>query len=242
MLVVDVGNTRIKWGLHDGSAWLVQEAAGRNELSRLAETVRQCRYDGPAVLSNVAGAAARMSVEALLNELGVASHWIQAQPQACGVRNGYARPGQLGSDRWAALVAAWNLQRAACVVASAGTALTVDALSRDGDFLGGFIIPGRNMMLSAIAAQTAGVADIVGSLTAFPASTGDAVHTGILTAMAGAVERMCRTLEQREGVSPVLMLTGGDAPVLQEALSSHGVIMDNLVLEGLLLIAEEMGI
>jgi type III pantothenate kinase len=125
------------------------------------------------------------------------------------------------------------------VVVSAGTALTVDALSSRAEFLGGLIVPGLSMMKAALAANTAGVGPIDGQMREFPASTGDAVHSGALRAMAGAVEYICETLARREGTAPVLLLTGGDAEALQATLSGVGEIVDNLVLEGLVLIAKE---
>jgi type III pantothenate kinase len=124
-------------------------------------------------------------------------------------------------------------------VASAGTALTVDALSSRGEFLGGLIVPGFAMMQQALAANTAGVSPVDGCFKDFPVTTGEAVHSGALQAMAGAVERMRMTLEKREQSKPHLLLAGGDAPALQGVLSGAGEIVDNLVLEGLILIAGE---
>lgn len=240
MLAIDAGNTRVKWGIHNGSAWVIQEAAGHNELALIAESVQKFQAVGPAVISNVAGPAVQASLQTMLDELDFDAYWVKPQAQACGVSNGYAQPAQLGSDRWASLIAAWQRTRSPCVVASAGTALTVDALSSRGEFLGGLIVPGLSMMKAALNLNTAGVAHTDGRLAEFPASTGDAVHGGALAAMVGAVERMCRTLARREGMEPMLWLTGGDAAALHEALSDRGTIMDNLVLEGLVLIAGEL--
>jgi len=240
MLVVDVGNTRVKWGLHDGKGWLLQDAAGHDELSRIAESIRPFRNPGVAIVSNVAGTALQVALQALFGKLDLPVYWVQAGLQACGVRNGYARPTQLGSDRWAALIAAWNQYGTACVVANAGTALTVDALSSRGEFLGGMILPGLGLMKSALSSHTSGVLQTEGQLTEFPSSTGDAVHSGILAAMAGAVDRMCRSLMKSENLEPKLLLSGGDAVLLHGALSGHGAIVDNLVLEGLSLIAGEL--
>lgn len=240
LLAIDAGNTRVKWGVHDGAGWVVQASAGYDELAQIAISVRKFRVSGPVVISNVAGANIQTALQAVLDELGWDAHWITSQAHACGVSNGYAQPAQLGSDRWVALIAAWNLTRSACVLASAGTALTVDALSSRGEFLGGLIVPGLSMMKTALNLNTAGIAHTDGRLADFPISTGDAVHSGVIAAMAGAVERMCRMLTRREGAEPKLLLTGGDAAVLHDALSGHGAIMDNLVLDGLVLLAGEL--
>ena len=84
-----------------------------------------------------------------------------ATPEAAGVRNGYARPAQLGADRWAALVGAWNQERRPCLVVNAGTALTIDVLLEDperpghGYFAGGCILPGFDLMRGALNRHTA---------------------------------------------------------------------------------------
>lgn len=235
ILAIDAGNTRIKWGVYDGT-WLVQGAAGLAELPGLIQQYPSLRQ---AVVANVAGLQVGANIQMLLEQYEIAIQWVSAQAQACGVTNCYAQPVQLGSDRWAALVAAWNLKQTACVVASAGTALTVDAVSSRGEFLGGLILPGFFMMRQALMANTAGVVAIDGHLEDFPKTTGDAVHSGALHAMAGAVERMRTTLEAHEGAPPQLLLTGGDAPTLLAALSGVGEIVDNLVLEGLIFLAGE---
>lgn len=235
ILAIDAGNTRIKWGVYDG-AWLAQGAVAHDALPGLDRYYPLLRQ---AVVSNVAGPQAGAAIQAWLAKHDIPIHWVSAQAQACGVANGYKQPGQLGSDRWAALVAAWQLKQSACVVALAGTALTVDALSSRGEFVGGLIVPGAAMMKQALLSNTAGVAAIDGRLEDFPQTTGDAVYSGALRAMAGAVQRMQAMLEVREGRKPQLVLAGGDAPALQAALSGAGEIVDNLVLEGLILLAGE---
>ncbi len=238
ILVVDAGNTRVKWGVYD-NGWQAQGSLRHDELHRLAPALQAYAGLGQAVISSVAGAVVDAGLQAQLDSLGIAARCIKAQASACGVTNGYANPAQLGSDRWAAAVAAWQRTHAACVVASAGTALTVDALSSRGEFLGGLIVPGLTMMKQALAANTAGGLAVEGELRDFPAATGDAVHSGALRAMAGAVEQMLARLAQREMVPVKLLLAGGDAGALQSALSGAGEIVDNLVLEGLILIAKE---
>lgn len=238
ILAVDAGNSRIKWGVHDGRAWLAQDAVGHDGLNRMAAALRGFSGIRQAVISNVAGTGMAAALQAMLDEAGIEAHWVRAVPRACGVSNGYA---QLGSDRWAALVAAWHRQQGACVVACAGTALTVDALSSRGEFLGGLIVPGLSLMKTALNTNTAGLTDMEdGRLCAFPSSTGDAVHSGALQAMAGAVDRLYQELASREAGAPALLLAGGDATTLRPVLSPACEIVDNLVLEGLVLLAREI--
>lgn len=237
IVAIDAGNTCCKWGVFDASGVLVRQGtidtAQVTALAHAGQDWLGCRR---VVLSNVAGAAVGRQLQAVCDQLGLPLMTIVATPSACGVTNGYLPPALLGVDRWAALVAAWNRYREPCVVATAGTALTVDALSSQGEFLGGLIVPGRRMMQSALAAGTAGLGEPAGVLQHFPVNTGDAICSGAWLAMAGAVERMCHALQAREGRAPRCVLSGGDAAGLQVVLPSPAEIADNLVLHGLWLI------
>jgi type III pantothenate kinase len=107
------------------------------------------------IVSNVGGDGARSGLSDLFAHWGVQPQWAVASAYQCGVRNYYADPTQLGSDRWASLIAAWRIQRQGCIVVSAGTAMTVDALSDTGEFLGGIIVPGLQLMQNALIRGTA---------------------------------------------------------------------------------------
>lgn len=240
IVAIDAGNTRTKWGVLDSSGALLHQGAVENSqvhtLANASQDWLGCRR---AVVSNVAGAAVAEILQSLCKNLQLPLITVTAKASACGVTNGYTRPEQLGSDRWAALLAAWNRYREPCVVATAGTALTVDALSAQGEFLGGLIVPGWRMMQSSLASGTAGLGALEGHLQYFPVNTGDAICSGAWLAMAGAVEKMCNSLQEREGRTPRCVLSGGDAARLQAALSSPAEIADNLVLHGLWLIERE---
>ncbi len=234
LLAIDAGNTRIKWAVHDGKQWLAQGSALHAEASNLAEAWPQPIHN--AIVSNVAGKEIQQSIQQQLDVLEIPVTWVVSGAAACGVKNSYDNPAQLGTDRWAAMIAAWQRCQAACVVVSAGTALTVDALSSQGEFLGGLIVPGLHVMHAALARNTAGLSHGGGEMSDFPTCTSDAMHSGALHAMTGAVSAMLLKLQQREGAAPGLILTGGDAHALKAALSGQGEIVDNLVLEGLVLL------
>lgn len=240
ILAIDAGNTRIKWGVHDGANWSQNGVVTCEEVASLEECWRSLEHVDRAVVASVAAATVNVALDRLLQELGMPSCRVGVSRQASGVKNGYEDPAKLGVDRWAAMIAAWQAKHAACVVVSAGTAMTVDALSSQGEFLGGLIVPGLAMMKSALMRDTASVGLQPGDRQDFPACTGDAVHSGVVYAMTGAVRHMVDRLAAREGSIPALILSGGDAAVLQQALLGEGEIMDNLVLEGLLVMAKEV--
>lgn len=238
ILAVDVGNSRIKWGLHDGVAWLRQGVADHAEFAQLAgiwaaQPVRQIVY------SHVAGILLEGRLTDALRLLGVSPQRVVAQSFQCGVRNGYAPPEQLGSDRWAALIAARRRCGGACVVVNAGTAMTVDALSGEGVFLGGLIVPGYATMRRALASDAAALTLAEGQFQIFPANTADALHSGALAALSGAVAHLMSELSSLSGETPACLVSGGDAALLLPQLPTSATKVDNLVLEGLIEIARE---
>ncbi|MEZ0236422.1 MAG: type III pantothenate kinase [Methylophilaceae bacterium] len=237
ILAIDTGNTRTKWGIFDDKGMQIAQGALDNlEIALLPDALKEFQGFRRAVVSNVAGEAVATRLNIGLAALGIPVLWVQSQAVACGVKNGYPQPEQLGSDRWAALIGAWNTHHAPCVVANAGTAMTVDALSGEGEFLGGLIVPGYGMMRESLFTGTAAIAAATGQWRDFPVSTADAVQTGALTAMAGAVQHMVALLEMREGRAPVCLLSGGDADMLAAALPRPAFIVPNLVLLGLVLL------
>ncbi len=239
LLAVDAGNSFVKLAYHDGSQWLGVE---RVALSGFA--AKAAAWEGPRPdvvwVSDVAGPAFRDSLAGLVRSWACPVRWVRPSERCCGVVNGYRRPSQLGSDRWCALVAAHRLGGEAKVVASVGTAVTVDGLTADGVFLGGLILPGIALMQAVLAAHTAGVGETRGSHEVFPRDTGNGVYTGALAGIAGAVERVADWLAERAGRAEVV-LTGGGAGVVAPLVRRPQRVVPNLVLEGLLCMAREEG-
>lgn len=237
ILAVDAGNSRIKWGLHDGSAWLARGAVPAGDATGLALAWKGIPRPEKAIVSNVAGKKTedwlRQALAALCGEVS----WARALAEQCGVRNGYRNPAQLGSDRWAALIGARGVETGPCLVACAGTALTADALTADGRFRGGIIAPGLGLMERALAGNAAALEPGEGRFAPFPDNTADAMRSGALQALAGAVERMLRQLEAETGSDVRCIVSGGDAPALLPLLPPSTRHVENLVLEGLLRIA-----
>jgi type III pantothenate kinase len=239
ILAVDAGNTRIKWGLHHGGAWTATGAVAHAAREELAAAWSRLQAPGRIAIANVAGPESESFLHRLLGRWEAEQVWVRSRAQQCGVRNGYRDPGQLGCDRWASLIAARSLEPGPCLVVTAGTALTVDALAGDGLFLGGIIVPGVGLMKQALAGNTAGLREEAGGFEDLPRSTADAIESGAVQALAGAVERMAALLAARGGGAPRCLLSGGAAAVLAPRLSLPLRRVDNLVLEGLLILARD---
>jgi len=232
ILCIDSGNTRLKWGLRDGDAWLATGAVTHAQAATLALPQAPSRI----VACNVAGAAGTAAIEALARRHGLAAEWVRSQAAQCGVVNRYDNPDQLGADRWAALVGARALQAGACIVVMCGTATTVDVLDGDGTFQGGLILPGFDMMRGALADSTADLPTARGEFRALPRNTFDAIASGAIQATLGAVERMAVPL----GPDAACIVSGGAAATLVPRLALPYRVVDNLVLEGVARIADAM--
>jgi len=237
LLAIDAGNTRVKWGAHDGTRWTKQAAIATARAHELAAEWSALPPPEMVIAANVAGGALASLLTAALAQTGATPRWITSVREQCGVTNGYDDPGRLGSDRWAALIGAWRLCGGPSVVVTAGTALTVDALTARGVFVGGLIVPGIDLMKRSLAAHTAGLGLHSGDYSPFPRNTADAIATGALDSLCGAVERTARRLMESGEAQPCCVLSGGAAREIARRLTLPLKLVDNLVLEGLLTIA-----
>jgi len=240
LLLIDAGNTRIKWALADAGAapgaWLAS-GARPHAMPELLTADWQAALAGRAVsqvlLSNVAGPALGQVLQTLLAALPAPDVVCFASlPQLAGLRNGYRDPYQLGCDRFAAAIGGrWLVPDQPIVIATCGTATTIDAVSADGCFVGGMILPGLGLMAGALARNTAQLPHITPAAQlphGFADNTADAILSGCLAAQAGAIERACAA----HGATSCL-LSGGAAPAVATALSQPYRMVDNIVLLGL---------
>ncbi|MEP7208339.1 MAG: type III pantothenate kinase [Casimicrobiaceae bacterium] len=243
-LVLDLGNSRMKWGLHGPRGWAALGVTPNAEIGTLSlRDWQNLPRPVRAVGVNVAGEAARVRVEAQIARWRLVPQWLASSAAACGVSNGYRVPGQLGADRWASLVAARQRTLAGespqtpAVVVNAGTAVTIDALDADGRFLGGLILPGLRLMLRALAENTAALKVPPGTFSVFPDNTPDALYAGSILAVTGAIAQVRASLD-RDNVVAHCFLAGGAAHEIAPHLTPPVEVVDNLVLEGVLALAD----
>jgi type III pantothenate kinase len=234
IVCLDSGNSRIKWGVHDGQAWLAQGAVAHADLAQLAALLDQWPSPDKVLLANVAGAEAAGKIRAALAAWLPVWHEVKAEAKSCGVTNHYKNPQQLGVDRWCALLGARAQCATACVVVMAGTATTIDTLDQQGNFLGGLILPGLELMHRALARDTAGLPFANGRHAGQPRCTDDAIVSGAIEAQAGAIERAFSRLAAPDATC---LLSGGNAALLAKHLNIPCQVRENLPLEGLCLLA-----
>lgn len=241
-LLIDAGNTRIKWAVvNEGGGWLRNGVLPVGQASELPGLIADAHGLQQIWASNVAGENVAHHIRSIGAGKPIQQYFVIARKMQCGVRNGYSNAAQLGSDRWAALIAAWHLVQGECLVVNCGTAITIDALSAQGEFLGGLILPGIELMQRSMAGATdqlksADDALRQGKYERFPQNTADALFSGAIQAGCGAIQRQHALFGDDD--APVV-LSGGSTDALKEKIKLPLRVVDNLVLQGLLLISQE---
>lgn len=237
ILLIDAGNTRIKWCVLDGGARIADGALFHADLHRLADVLPSDLKLTRTLGANVAGTDIARRIAETLQPSGTDIEWITPSADCSGVRNAYAQPERLGADRWAALIGARSLHQGAALVVMAGTATTIDMLTPGGDFIGGVILPGEYLMRQALARHTAQLELSDGAVVTAPCTTADAIVSGCREAQLGAIERMFARIAKLPGAQ--CLLGGGGAESLAADLALPVLRVDDLVLRGLACIAAQ---
>ena len=238
-LLLDLGNTRLKWAWHDGGALHARGAVAHDDAG-WADAFASALREGPAParawLAAVGAEPLAAAVGAAVRDArpGCALARVQSPAAGAGVVNAYAEPARLGVDRFLALVGARGRTPGAALVAGCGTALAIDAIDAGGRHLGGVIAPGARRMREAVLATTARVRPRgEGPPAVFGRSTEEGLDAGCALAAAALVDRLVDEATARLGEAPALLLHGGDAEALIERLRHRASLAPDLVLEGL---------
>ncbi|WP_188209306.1 bifunctional biotin--[acetyl-CoA-carboxylase] ligase/type III pantothenate kinase [Neisseria subflava] len=239
-LLLDGGNSQLKWAWVENGTFTEVGRAPYRDLAQLGEEWLQFADDDVKIVGcAVCGSVKKAMVE---EQLTRPVEWLSSMPQALGIRNHYRRPEEHGSDRWFNALGSRRFTQNACVVVSCGTAVTTDALTEDNHYLGGTIMPGFHLMKEAMALKTANLNRPIGKVYPFPTTTPNAIASGMMDAVCGALMMMHGRLKDKTGGGkPVdIIITGGGAARVVQALPESFVhdnqvkIVDNLVIHGLL--------
>ncbi len=247
-LLIDIGNTRIKWArVSDGRLGRPRATHharwGAGDFGRVLGSGP--RFDR-IIVSSVASAKINAALSLAARRAQQPSpEFVVTRRRACGVTVAYLEPWRLGVDRFLAMIAAHErYARSVCIV-GVGTAMTVDLLDGTGRHRGGAIIPAPQLMVSSLLNGTSGIreraeggADGRGPAL-FGRSTRAAVEQGARFAAAATVERAVREARALLGRTPRVVLTGGGARDLQPLIRVPGVLLPDLVLQGLAVWAAE---
>nr|WP_314595694.1 bifunctional biotin--[acetyl-CoA-carboxylase] ligase/type III pantothenate kinase [uncultured Neisseria sp.] len=239
-LLLDGGNSQLKWAWVENGTFSEVGRAPYRDLAQLGEEWLRFADEGVKIVGcAVCGSVKKAMVE---EQLTRPVEWLSSMPQALGIRNHYRRPEEHGSDRWFNALGSRRFTQNACVVVSCGTAVTTDALTEDNHYLGGTIMPGFHLMKEAMALKTANLNRPIGKVYPFPTTTPNAIASGMMDAVCGALMMMHGRLKDKTGEGkPVdIIITGGGAARVVQALPESFVhdnqvkIVDNLVIHGLL--------
>lgn len=247
-VVIDIGNTRIKWAeVEDGRLAKPGSAVHRDAPDRaFAALAAALPKDlSRAIVANVAGdAVASQLTELLRIRSRIAPQFVAVQAEQFGVRCAYADPARLGIDRWIAVLAAHHLAAGAACVIDAGTAATFDAVDSQGRHLGGLIMPGPRLLAGVLDRNTSNIGATLAAVTPpsgldlLGKNTDAAVGNGAMLALAGALDRAVDAVETALAERATVYLTGGDAPALRGWLETEVELRADLVLEGLALFSD----
>ena len=253
-LLIDMGNTRLKWGIASAGQIISGLPLDNNRISRdvLVELWKGIYRPRRLAISCVCANQLLELVQSVALDLwlDVDIVLVKSQAQAFGVINAYQQPEKLGVDRWLSLVAVWHkYQRQACI-ADCGTAITLDLIDADGRHQGGLISPGLTLMRKSLSQGTAALPladpDHVladgsmlyagsGNPVVMPAnSTEAAIYNGVLAAAVGLIEHVLA----KQPANRQLILTGGDAGLIAGQLGFSAIMEPDLVLRGLLCVLE----
>ncbi len=235
VLLLDIGNSRLKWlslaALADPLPPAQAIAHGGEPAAALATLAATLRQPLQAVyIAQVLGAAQEATLAAAVQQLWACTpQFARSSAQCGGLRSAYAEASRLGVDRWLLLLAGWARGQGAFKVASAGTALTFDAVDASGQHQGGVIAPGLAGMIDTTLGRTRfAVGDMAADFGAgLGQDTEACVRQGALHAAAGLLDRLAA---RHPGPG---LLAGGDARTLAPHLQDRWQLEPDLVLQGL---------
>ncbi|MDC0947886.1 type III pantothenate kinase [Gammaproteobacteria bacterium] len=235
-LLIDIGNSACKFALVEQMRVLQTGQMASADLPGDFARLDLARFPLERILvSNVAGRYAEESLSAWAARDGAPQpEWVGVDRRACGVINRYQPPNSLGVDRWAALVAVRQVTRTPAVVIDVGSAVTIDCLSAEGEFVGGWILPGLNLSMRALVEGTADIrVDFSRALDRAGLSTAGAVSAGTVLAVSGGVEAALRLARRRfANQAPEVFVTGGDGRWLLDQTQLAARYEPHLVLKG----------
>jgi type III pantothenate kinase len=243
-LLLDIGNTRIKWGWLDRGAVRHGGAAvhGGDPASVLSGVTAAAERPERVLAVSVAGEAVTDAVRSwVARQWDVDLRQLRAEEEMAGIRNGYRNPRQLGADRWAAVIGAYSASRTAVCVADCGSALTLDGVTAEGQHRGGLIMPGWQLMRRSLHRGTAALPLVdVDDAQLFARDTVGAIGSGTLLGLAAMVDQLAQRMAGELGPDVRLWLTGGDAPALIPHLRMRFEHAPDLVLQGLAAVADQL--
>lgn len=250
LLLLDLGNSRLKWAIvAEATQSIVTQNSIDNANFSEAALSQQFRFAtadsfisrvylsavGQHTLAQRLAAYCQTTFNLSLTELQTLPS-LQLDATNLQLINAYADPDQLGVDRWLNMLAAYQMHQSAVMVVSIGTATTIDIVDASGRHLGGYILPGIEMMQSALQNATADKNISVGQLTLedinLASNTQNATAKGVLLTQVASIEKIYQQYAKHK---LQLVMTGGGIKAIQTFITMPYQLECDLVFKGMLL-------
>lgn len=242
-LLIDIGNTRIKWLSSQYVDDVTNAEIFYSETPALLSLVWE-KIERPrrVAIANVAQTERSEELVGLVQKLwpDIEIIMVRTSAQACGVTNAYIHSEHLGVDRWLALLAINRFYLLPAIIVDCGTAITLDVLAPGGIHKGGLIVPGLVMMKQSLQQGTSKLEYVDSSAqTLLGESTPSCINNGALTMAVGLIEKIYKQLITDEGTDYTVILTGGDAHIIAQHLTINSQVAINTVLQGLAIFIDD---
>lgn len=234
-MLVDVGNSRIKWSWQSKlNQQTLNHQGWQDALEKLHHHL-QLEQPSTVFLVHVLGDDFNSRLRAVCVDLSIDLRLITTKHQSSLIRHGYEQPDQLGADRFVALHGAVSeFSAQACIVIDCGTAVTIDLVDTDGKHLGGVILPGVRLWLESLMKNTSAL-DQWGNYSrqVLATNTADGVSWGCINGLSAAIASIVKQMETQCSKPCKRIICGGDSVVLLDYLDSQTLLRPDLVLQGL---------
>lgn len=244
VLLIDIGNTRIKWARAGAAGPGPARAAVHARWTQAHYTRLLGRGVTGVLVASVAAPRVNQALARAAAVAGIKIEFVHVPPKGGGVRIGYTEPWRLGVDRYVGMVGAHQLFPgvALCVV-GVGTAMTLDLVGARGRHWGGAIIPAPALMVHTLLASTSGIrrraqGGLAKDTGLFARSTRAGIAQGARFAAAALIDRAVEEAKIPLGARALVVITGGEAPAVRPLLRSHCVGVADLTLRGLWVLAQ----
>ncbi len=239
-ILIDAGNSRIKWAIDADDLWATGVSKRADFADALKKQVDENNTDVDGVfISSTRNQNYNLQLTVMLEDLfNKTAVFVEPQRRLHGVINRYEPVLSLGSDRWAAIIAARSLSNSPAIVIDCGTAVTVDAVNSEGMFEGGVIFPGIDLALQSLnSADNLNLAKEA-EANVFGLNTDQAMYSGVLYSIAWGIDGIVQQMRKSLGYSVNVYLCGGDMGKFIHLLEHHVIQEPELVLKGLKIIAD----
>ena len=240
-LLLDIGNSSVNWASEEESKFFSQGSFmydKNNFENSLQKNISLTKNTSKILVSNVAGSDIFNSLNSWVKKHGSLELW-----QSCinrkfkGLKISYTKTEQMGIDRWLSMVACWERYQSSLCIVSCGTALTIDSVDSDGNHLGGYILPGIDLMQKTLIKNTENINFSIKNDPSidYASDTKTAVNNGAFLALVSTIDHVVNKFKLELGGVPKCIIYGGNAPLVKSLLGHKFEYEPNLVLHGLLI-------